>query len=112
MAPLSRRYRRPGSSRRRQRGRSSSGNSGSAWTTGSPHRTSGGPSSAIASTTKKESWKLAWNSCRGSHTRISRAEPASELTRLPGRRNAQPRITTVIMSVDRIADGCQPVAAV
>ena len=37
---------------------------------------------------------------------------ASELSRLLGRLNAQPTMMTLIMMVERIAEGCQPVAAV
>ena len=37
---------------------------------------------------------------------------ASELRRSLGRLSAQPTMMTDIMMVERIADGCQPVAAV
>jgi hypothetical protein len=41
-------------------------------------------------------------------------KPAAEreFNRSPGRFKAQPAITTVIMIVERMADACQPVAAV
>ena len=37
---------------------------------------------------------------------------ASELSRSLGRRSAQPTMMTLIMRVERMAEGCQPVAAV
>ena len=62
-------------------------------------------------TTKNESWKPAWKSWRGSHSKMMSAAAKSELTRSLGRRKTQPIMTTVSMTVARMAEAGQPVRA-
>ena len=57
----------------------------------------------MLSTTKNESWKLAWNSCSGCHTRMMQAAAAREFSRSCGLFRAQPKMMTVIITVERIA---------
>jgi hypothetical protein len=66
---------------------------------------------ARAATTKNDSRKPAWNSCPGSAIRISNAAKESELSKSPGRSSIHVPTTTEVITAERTAEGCQPVAA-
>jgi hypothetical protein len=101
-----------GSSKRCQLGLNSTGSNGSVRKRYCRIFSKVGKSNAMLSTTKNDSWKLAWKSCLGSQSRIMNPEAEREFSRSPGRFKAHPASTIVIMIVERIAEACQPVAAV
>ena len=66
---------------------------------------------AKAATTRNDSRNPAWKSCPGSPIKISRAANANELSKSPGRSSIHVPTTTEVITAERTAEGCHPVAA-